>query len=171
MTALPEYTVLRTNRKTMALEVTREAAVLVRAPRCAPASAISAFVQKNAAWIETHVAERRERMKELPQSADEAALRKRAREELPPRVEHYAAIMGVRPAGISITSARKRFGSCSGKNRLCFSLFLMQYPPEAIDYVVVHELAHIRYKNHGREFYAFVENILPDHRARRALLK
>jgi len=170
-TAIPEYTLLRTDRKTMAIEITREARVLVRAPRRAPEAAIAAFVQSNAAWIAEHVAKQRERLQALPSEADEAALRKRAREELPPRVEHYAGMMGLWPAGVSITSAKKRFGSCSGKNRLCFSLFLMQYPPEAIDYVVVHELAHIRHKNHGREFYALVESVLPDYRARRALLK
>ena len=89
----------------------------------------------------------------------------------PERVARYAARMGVRPAGITITGARKRFGSCSGKDRLCFSWRLMQYPQAAIDYVVVHELAHIRHKNHGPGFYAFVQEILPDWRERRALLK
>ena len=47
----------------------------------------------------------------------------------------------------------------------------MLYPPEAIDYVVVHELAHIPHKNHGREFYACVAEILPDYKKRRALLR
>ena len=47
----------------------------------------------------------------------------------------------------------------------------MQYPESAIDYVVVHELAHIRYKNHGKEFYAFIETYLPDYKERVALLK
>ena len=79
--------------------------------------------------------------------------------------------MGVQPAGIAITGARKRFGSCSGKNRICFSWRLMAYPEAAIDYVVVHELAHIRHKNHGPDFYAFVQEILPDWRERRALLR
>ena len=79
--------------------------------------------------------------------------------------------MGLRPAGVTITGAEKRFGSCSAKNRICFSWRLMQYPEEAVDYVVVHELAHILHKNHGKAFYACVEEVLPDWRARRALLK
>ena len=81
------------------------------------------------------------------------------------------ARMGVMPTGLHITAARTRWGSCSGKNSLCFSLFLMRYPPEAIDAVVVHELAHIRHKNHGPDFYRFVEKTLPDYRQRIALLK
>ena len=73
--------------------------------------------------------------------------------------------------GIRITSARTRFGSCSGKNSLCFSWRLMEYPEEAIDYVVVHELAHLRYMNHGAEFYALIARYLPDWKTRRALLR
>lgn len=84
---------------------------------------------------------------------------------------YYSARMGLVPTGLKVTSARRRYGSCSGKNSLCFSCFLMRSPMEAIDAVVVHELAHIRYKNHGPEFYALVESILPDYRTRKALLQ
>ena len=95
----------------------------------------------------------------------------RAKVELPPRVSHYAKLMGLIPAGITITGAEKRFGSCSAKNRLCFSWHLMRYPEAAIDYVVVHELAHIPHKNHGKAFYALIETVLPDYKARKKLLK
>ena len=94
-----------------------------------------------------------------------------AKETLPGKVEHYGRIMGLRPTGLTITGARKRFGSCSAKNRICFSWRLMQYPEEAVDYVVVHELAHIRHKDHSRNFYACVEEVLPDWRERRQLLR
>ena len=79
--------------------------------------------------------------------------------------------MGLVPAGIKITSARTRFGSCSGKNSICFSWRLMLYPPEAIDYVIVHELAHIRHHDHSLAFYALIEQYLPDWKARMKLLK
>ena len=79
--------------------------------------------------------------------------------------------MGVCPTGMRITGARTRFGSCSGKNSICFSWRLMAYPQEAVDYVVVHELAHILHKNHGPAFYQCIESVLPDWRQRRALLK
>ena len=86
-------------------------------------------------------------------------------------VARYSAEMQLYPTGITITGARKRFGSCSGKNRICFSWRLMQYPEEAIDYVVVHELAHIRHKDHSRAFYDCVAQVMPDWRERRALLR
>ena len=83
----------------------------------------------------------------------------------------YAAQMNVYPTGITITGARTRFGSCSPKNRLSFSFRLMDYPMDAIEYVVVHELAHILHKNHSAAFYAEIEKILPDWRERNKLLK
>ena len=79
--------------------------------------------------------------------------------------------MGVTPAGIKITAARKRYGSCSGKNSLCFSCFLMRCPEEAVDLVVVHELCHILEKNHGPRCYALLERVLPDYRERKKLLQ
>ena len=79
--------------------------------------------------------------------------------------------MELKPAGIKITSAQKRFGSCSGKNSICYSWRLMLYPPEAIDYVVVHELAHIVHKNHSAKFYALVAKYLPDYKERENLLR
>ena len=79
--------------------------------------------------------------------------------------------MGVEPAGITVTGARTRFGSCSPKNRLCFSFRLMDYPMAAVEYVVVHELAHIRHKNHGPDFYKEIAAVLPDWQTRRQLLK
>ena len=68
-------------------------------------------------------------------------------------------------------AARRRFGSCSAEGHICFSWRLMQYPPEAIDYVVVHELAHLKHMDHSDAFYALVAQYLPDHKARRALLR
>ena len=84
---------------------------------------------------------------------------------------YYSEQMGLYPTQVRITGARTRFGSCSSQGHICFSWRLMQYPPEAIDYVVVHELAHLRYMNHGAEFYALIARYLPDWKARRALLQ
>ena len=96
---------------------------------------------------------------------------RRAKEILPQKTAHYSQLMNLYPTGITITGAQKRFGSCSGKNRICFSWRLIQYPEAAIDYVVVHELAHIRHKDHSKAFYACVAEILPDWKERRKLLK
>ena len=99
------------------------------------------------------------------------ALKLKAKEIIPQKVEHFAKIMNLKPTSVKITSAQKRFGSCSGKNSLCFSYILMQYPEKAIDYVVVHELAHIVHKNHSKDFYKLIATYLPDYKERIKLLK
>ncbi len=167
------YEIVRSRRRTVALEVTREGRVLVRAPLRMPQGEIKRFVASHAAWLEKAQAKVTARQAAHPPLTEQetAALRQRAKELLPDRVAHYAAIMGVTPTSVKITSARTRFGSCSGKNGICFSLYLMQYPEEAIDYVVVHELAHIRRHDHSPAFYAEVAKVLPDYKERMKLLK
>ncbi|NLA87393.1 MAG: M48 family metallopeptidase, partial [Clostridiales bacterium] len=134
---------------------------------------IAHMVQKHAGWIESHLEKQRRRAEARPElSKDEQeALRKQAKAVIPLKVAHYSRLMGLTPLGITITSAEKRFGSCSAKNRLCFSWRLMRYPDAAIDYVVVHELAHIMHKNHGKAFYALIESYMPDYKERKRLLK
>lgn len=170
--SIPEYTLRRSSRKTVCLEITRDCAVLVRAPRRMPQAEIDRFVARHASWIQTHLEKQRRRRDRLTLTDSQiAALKRRAEALLPERVEHFARLMNVKPNGVRITSAATRFGSCSAKDRLCFSWRLMLYPDAAIDYVVVHELAHILHKNHGNEFYAYIASILPDHKDRRALLR
>ena len=168
-----EYTLIRSRRKTLAIEITREAKLVVRAPLRCPKGEIERFLKEKQGWIESHLAkmEARKQAHPEPTAEEEAALRQLAKSILPPLVEKWAEVMAVEPAGITITGARTRFGSCSPKNRLSFSFRLMGYPPEAVEYVVVHELAHIRHKHHGAAFYREVERFLPDWRARNALLK
>ncbi|NLU24340.1 MAG: M48 family metallopeptidase [Clostridiales bacterium] len=165
------YLLKRSRRRTVSLEITREGTVLVRAPLRLSQEKIESFVAAHEKWIDEHLARQQQRRRPEPTEAEIAALREQAKALLPGRVAYWSEKMGVRPTGLKITAARTRFGSCSGKNSLCFSLFLLRYPPPAVDYVVVHELAHIRHKNHGREFYAFIASVMPDYKERIRLLK
>jgi predicted metal-dependent hydrolase len=168
-----DYTVIRSSRKTMGLEITSDLKVLVRAPLRSSEKDIDAMVEKYQDWIESHLAkqERRNAARPEPTQQEASVLMNKAKTLLPGRVAFYSEIMGLKPTGITITGAQKRFGSCSGKNRISFSWRLMSYPDPAIDYVVVHELAHIRHKNHGKDFYALIESVLPDYRERKKLLR
>ena len=168
-----EYILKRSKRKTLAVEVTRAGGVIVRAPLRMPEREILRFLREQQEWIETHTALQTQRAlaHPAPDAEEETRLKALAREVIPVRVAYYAAVMGLVPASVKITSAKTRFGSCSVKSGLCFSWRLMQYPPEAVDYVVVHELAHIVHKNHGNAFYALIRSVLPDYPARRALLR
>ena len=168
-----EYQLIRSKRKTLAIEITRDARLVVRAPlRCSQAR-IEQFLAEKQAWITLHLQKMQQRRENHPEPTpeEEIFLRQKARNLLPGLVNRYAAQMDVQPTGITITGARTRFGSCSPKNRLSFSFRLMDYPMEAIEYVVVHELAHILHKNHSAAFYAEIEKVLPDWRTRNRLLK
>ncbi len=171
---LPEgYILKRSRRKTLAVEVKRTGEVIVRAPLHIGEKAIERFLSEQQDWIETHAARAKAQaqLHPEPDAEEEKHLRDLAKEVIPERVSYFGNVMGLAPTGIKITSAKTRFGSCSVKNSLCFSWRLMQYPMEAVDYVVVHELAHILHKNHGKAFHDTVAAVLPDHKARRALLK
>ena len=171
--AVREYTVIRSRRRTMALQVTRDAQVVVRAPVHAPQQEIHRFVAEHEDWLRKQIAWQEQRLSSHPPRSreEQETLRQKAKETLPPLVRQWARQIGVEPAGVKITSARTRFGSCSGKNSLCFSCFLMNAPEAAIDLVVVHELCHIREKNHGPAFYALLARYLPDYKERKKLLR
>ena len=171
---MEKYELIRSNRKTLALEITPDCRVLVRAPLRMAQARIDTFVESHSAWIEKHLEQQRRRAASAPpppSAAEIETLKATARTILPGKVAYWSRRMDVTPTGLKITTARKRYGSCSGKNSLCFSCFLMAYPEEAVDLVVVHELCHIREKNHGPRFYALLEQYLPDYKERKKLLK
>ena len=167
------YELIRSDRRTVALEVTRDGRVLIRAPKRMPKRDIDRFFAAHQDWLQTQLQKQQQWQQTHPEltATQQEALKAQAKAILPEKVRHYATIRGLEPTGITITGARPRFGSCSPKNRLCFSWRLMAYPEDAIDYVVVHELAHLVHRNHGPAFHALVESILPDHRRRSAMLK
>ena len=167
------YRLIRSARRTVSLEITRDCDILVRAPLQMRHEDIDDFVTRHTHWIALHLAQAKNRAESHPEPTEDArdTYIARAKILLPEKVAYYGGLMGLNPTGITVTGAKTRFGSCSAKNRLCFSWRLLQYPNAAIDYVVVHELAHILHKNHGRDFYTCVEKILPDYRERQALLK
>ena len=169
------YRLERSDRKTVQLKVCLDGSLVIRAPLHFPLQRIDQFVAQNSVWIEKQREVMKKRaMREMTyaQTSEQIeALKQAAREIIPKRVAYYSNIMGVTPNSVKITSAAKRFGSCSGKNGLCFSYRIMMYPDEAIDYVVVHELAHIRHHDHSKAFYDFIAKTLPDYREREAILQ
>ena len=170
---MTDYTLIRAKRRTMSLQLDRDGRAVVRAPYGVKKEFIDRFVAEHEGWLARAREKQQNRRLAHPEPTDEErkALIARAKEYLPMRVDYWSGIMGLTPMGLKITSARTRFGSCSGKNSLCFSWRLMMAPPEAIDYVVVHELAHIRHHDHSPAFYALIERYMPDWRERMKLLK
>lgn len=167
-----EYKLIRSWRRTLAAEISHGGEVIVRAPYQMSMQYIEKFLDNNRQRIEKAIEQTKARRPSYSSDAPEAEmLLKKAKEIIPPKVEHYAKLMNLEPQSVRITSAQKRFGSCSSRGTLCFSFNLMQYPDEAIDYVVVHELAHLKELNHSKQFWAIVEKYMPDYKKRRAMLK
>ena len=97
--------------------------------------------------------------------------KKEAKEKITERVDHYGNRFQLLPEGIKITSARSRWGSCSRDNRLSFSWRIIMASLTIIDYVLIHELVHIREKNHSQKFWNYLESVLPDYRKHRSWLR
>lgn len=87
------------------------------------------------------------------------------------RVSWYANITGLKYSSVKVTNAKKRWGSCSSKGRLCFNWRLVMSPLNILDYVVVHELAHLAERNHSSRFWNKVKEIMPDHKQKYKWLK
>ena len=87
------------------------------------------------------------------------------------RTAYFAEKMGVAPAAIKVTNAKTRWGSCSSKKSINFSWRLALADDDVIDYVIVHELAHLKEMNHSPRFWAIVEKVMPDYAYRKLKLK
>ena len=172
MSKIHNYKTTFSKRRTVAVSVNRESEVIVKAPLGTSQKFISSFVEKHRGWIEAQLTkmESKRRMPPLLPSEIES-LKQVARRTIPEYVTYWAGIMNVKPAGVKITSAKSRWGSCSWKNVLCFPYRIMLLPPELIECIVVHELAHIIVKNHSAEFYKVIENAMPDYKERAKSLK
>ncbi len=167
-----EIKVIKSRRKTISLSVDDNLNAVVKAPYGVSNEKINDFVEHNREWLMKATERKKAQLERTDLSDDEIQdLIHLAKDVIPKRVEYYSQIMNLCPTGIKITKAKKRFGSCNGKNSLCFSCFLMKYPMEAVDYVVVHELAHIKYHNHSKDFYNLINHYMPDYKQREKLLK
>lgn len=156
------YRVIRSDRRTMALEITVHGELLVRAPQSMSDARIKQFVEEHRAWIDTHY---KPRPAVTPLTEEEIArLKAYAREVIPPRVEEWATRMGVSHTGVTIRMQRSKWGSCSGKNHLNFNALLVLFPEWVMEYVIVHELAHCREHHHGAPFWKLVERHFPRYR-------
>ena len=167
-----EFKVVYSGRKTISLCV-KDGELIVKAPYGTKKARIETLIANHQSWINKHVKKQMEKIEKYGNLSDEriAELRKTAKKVLPVKVAYYANIMGLKYGRITITGAKTRFGSCSSKGNIAFSYRLMMYPEEAIDYVVVHELAHLKEMNHSPAFYKIIEKVLPDYKERRKLLK
>ena len=173
-----EIEVIRTKRKSIAIEITPDCRIRVRAPLKMNDSEIQSFISEKNDWIVTHLEKMAKQqlsrifspVKPLT-SAEIRELADRAAVEIPEKVEKYSRELGVSYGRITIRNQKTRWGSCSSKGNLNFNCLLMLTPDDVQNYVVVHELCHRREMNHSPRFWALVEGILPDYKNSRRWLK
>ena len=168
---------IRSARKTIGLEVRGEDKVWARIPSRLSDQELMKFIEKHKEWIMEKTALVKKR-KEEDSFAGIVPMEKLSEEELQnikekivSRVRHYCEVMGVTVGKITIRNQKTRWGSCSAKGNVNFNYRLCYLSEELLDYVVIHELAHRRYMDHSREFWAEVEKYCPDYKQRKKQLK
>ncbi len=211
-----DYKLVRTNRKTLAIHISSDAQVVVRAPLRLSIKVINNFVVEKQGWIlkkldmVTKTIQHKQNLNQIkqgdsllylgkeypvvygigknasfdgnqfviPKDDDEKTktnvvnlYKKLAKTIIMERVYIYHEKMDVKPSIVKISSAKKRWGSCSGKDNLNFSYLLIMADLNEVDYVVVHELAHIKQHNHSPAFWALVFDVMPDYEQREKNLR
>ena len=166
-----EYSIVKSNRKSIAIQIQPEGNVIVRAPKRMRMEEIKRFVESKAEWIEKHLSNCTSQNQEELTDQEIQALREKARALVTERVQYYAPLIGVTYNQIVIRAQHTRWGSCSSKGNLNFNCLLALVPIEVLDYVVVHELCHRKELNHSDRFWNEVAKILPDYKTRKKWLK
>lgn len=163
------YEFRRSARRTIGLLVGPDG-LSVRAPRGAVWADIERFLHHKADWVLAQL--QRQSLRTRPDwPAPTPALLAHARATFAARIAHFAPQLGVQPAALRVSSARTRWGSASTRGTIALNWRLVCVPPALLDYVVVHELAHLREMHHGAAFWALVQAVLPDYAERRAALR
>ena len=165
------YTLIRSSRKTLSLEIRADGSVLVRAPKRMSERAIREFVASRENWLRSKLEKYTRPALPPLTEAELDRLKEQAKIFLSHRAALYAPRVGVSYNRISIRAQRTRWGSCSGSGNLNFNCLLMLAPPEVRDYVVIHELCHRRHMNHSPAFWSEVAHVCPDYALYRQWLK
>lgn len=147
----------------------------VSAPPSVPLSVIEGFVRQKHDWIARQVAriESSPRAHAAQAAPDEVAQWKKVVSAfVPALIERWEPVMGVKAGRVVYRNMTSRWGSCQpATGRICINVRLALYPPECLEYVVVHELCHLLERGHGPRFQALMDSFLPDWRDRRAKLR
>lgn len=173
-----EVEIIRSKRRSMAIQIRTDGSVVVRVPMHASDRAIKRFVSAHARWIADNRGQMFERRKKLADNPYDipawdslsATDKKIAKQKIMEHVDYYARRMEIDYGSISMRNQKSRWGSCSSKGNLNFNYRLAYLPEELLDYVVVHELAHRRHMDHSAAFWEEVETYYPAYKKCRQML-
>ena len=153
----------------MSITIGSDLKVIVKIPLGMSSEVAVNFINEKKEWIKKQIS-KVEKQKKIAaglgilSDCEIRKLKKKARNIIQQRVEHYAGISGINYNRIFIRLQKTRWGSCSRDGNLNFNCLLVLMPLEILDSVVVHELCHRKHMNHSKQFYAEVEKIFPDYR-------
>jgi len=176
---IPIDELIRSHRKTIGLQITNDARLIVRAPFFASRDIIHKLVRQKGPWIKAKHDYFKQRQAKTPirvfAPGEKLLLEKqykaRALEYITKRANDYAQITGLKYQRIRVNCAKTRWGSCGHKNTLNFTWRLIMAPPRVVDYVIAHELTHLKQKDHSHRFWEEVAKIIPDYRQDEQWLK
>ena len=171
-----EVHIVRKRVKNVNLRIARNGShVDVSAPSWVSDSEVEAFIRSKSAWIASHMAQAAQTpMARAAQATPEevAAWREAVSACVPALVAAWEPIMGVRAGKVAYRNMTSRWGSCQpSTGRICINVRLALYPPECLEYVVVHELCHLLERGHGPRFHELMDAFMPDWKTRRAKLR
>ncbi|MDR0812635.1 MAG: M48 family metallopeptidase [Oscillospiraceae bacterium] len=168
---MPQFTLVRSRRKTTAIYILPNGRVEVRAPKSVSSREIDRFVQSKSVWIAKKLAELERRATVPAPLPDPVFTPETLRQTVCGLAERWADALGVSVSYIGLRSMTSRWGSCTPKTRrIRISTALLYAPAACVEYVVVHELAHILQQNHSPGFWKIVADALPDYKARKKQL-
>ena len=138
--------------------------VSVTFPYIMPYAAAQAFFMLRREWVLETIAKQKEKYRDvrIPSSAEVEALRRKAKEELPGRLAELASRYGFSYNRVVIKHNATNWGSCSSKSNINLNLNIVRLPRVLQDYILLHELCHLRHQDHGHAFHLLLEHVLTD---------
>jgi predicted metal-dependent hydrolase len=162
------YFVRHRRARRYVLRVESDGRLRVTIPHGGSRREAEAFIQRNSDWV---VRERTRAQAEIRPLENDKALRQQARRELPARLLELAARHGLAVTRVSVRNQRSRWGSCGRDGHICLNWRLVVMPPSVRDYVLVHELMHLRRMDHSPAYWRLVADACPDYRTARDWLR
>jgi len=165
--------ITRSKRRSISLFIHPNGDFEVRLPLKTPLQTATDFIAKKEAWLYKNIQKAKQSWMQKPNYSNQeiSELKKKAKYQIPNVVQKWSAEMQAKFNQIRIKNTKTRWGSCSSKNNLNFHYKLILFPPEVLEYVVIHELAHVFQKNHSAKFWKIVEEYCPNYKLHRNWLK
>lgn len=164
----------RANMTTVRLRVDDAGQAIVSASPRVPYAEMERYAREHMAWVKAQQSKREGSPAFIAAHASKAEIeewRAIVKDCVPPLVAVWEPILGVKAGTLTYRNMTSKWGSCQpSTGRICINIRLALYPAECLEYIVVHELCHLREANHGPRFHALMDAVMPDWRQRRAKL-